>query len=345
MKKYVPIRSKKIPFSQLIHKKSLYITMCLLLLTFVVMVFSTGMGELTIHPVDVVKAMVGIGEAGDILIVQTFRLPRVLVGLLVGASLAVSGALLQGIIRNPLASPDIIGITGGASVAAVAFITFMSTVSVKWLPLAAIVGAFIVAITVYLLAWKKGVTPLRLVLIGVGIGAAMSALTTLMIVVSPIYLTSKAIIWMTGSIYGTTWSDVLLLLPWTLILIPSSIIFARSLNIQQLGEDVATSVGNAVERHRLLLLFLSVALAGSAVSVGGAIGFVGLLAPHIARKLVGSVYGALIPVSAFIGALIVLIADLIGRLVFSPLDLPVGIFTSAIGAPFFIYMLYRSRNQ
>jgi iron complex transport system permease protein len=312
---------------------------------FAVIVYSTGTGEMKIAPLHVLKTFFGVGDPSETLVIQTFRLPRILLALLVGMALAVSGAILQGIIRNPLASPDVIGITGGASVAAVAFITYVQGVSIHWLPVAAFVGSVVITFLLYALAWKNGLAPIRLVLIGVGVGAAMNALTTMMVVTSPIYLTAKATVWMTGSVYGASWSNVYTLLPWVLVLLPLTFLMARHVNVQQLGDDVATSVGGRVQWQRVVLLLLCVALAGSAVAVGGAIGFVGLLAPHIARQLVGPSFGGVLPVAALVGGLIVLGADLIGRTAFAPLDLPVGIFTAGIGAPFFIYLLYRNRNQ
>lgn len=344
MKKYIAYRSHRWPVSFLVDRRSLVATVLLAMLTFFVVVVSTGIGEMQIAPVDVLNSFFGAGEPTHAVIIKTFRLPRILVALLVGAALGVAGAIMQGIIRNPLASPDMIGVTGGASVAAVAFITYVPNASIHWLPVAAFVGAGVITLLIYWLSWKDGVTPLRLVLIGVGLGAGLSALTNLMIVVSPIYLTSKAVIWMTGSVYGSNWTNVFTLLPWLLILLPLAFIMARDVNVQQLGDDIAHSVGSRVEKHRFLLLLISVGLAGSGVAIGGAIGFVGLLAPHIARLLVGPAFGALLPVTACIGGLMVLVADLVARTAFSPLDLPVGIFTSAVGAPFFIYLLYKQRK-
>jgi iron complex transport system permease protein len=155
---------------------------------------------------------------------------------------------------------------------------------------------------------------------------------------------SEAYIWLTGTVYGSTWENVRTLAPWTLILIPVAFMFVRHVNIQQLGEDIATGMGSTVQRNRFYLLMISVGLAGSAVAVGGGIGFVGLIAPHMARKLVGAAFGSVLPVSALIGGIIVVLADLAARTVFIPLDVPVGILTSGIGAPFFIYLLYRNRN-
>lgn len=167
------------------------------------------------------------------LVVQSFRLPRIIVALMVGIALAVAGGILQGMIRNPLASPDILGITGGASVAVVSFLTLFSdtnnslTVSIKWLPLAAFVGAVVIALLVYFLAWKNGVSPIRIVLIGIGISALMQALTTLMMIMGPIYRASQANIWITGTVYGSSWNNVAILVPWTIIFIAIAFLWLK----------------------------------------------------------------------------------------------------------------------
>ncbi|WP_139491003.1 FecCD family ABC transporter permease [Brevibacillus dissolubilis] len=343
MKKQLVIRNES--FSFLLERKTLLTTTILAILTFAAFVVSIGTGEMYISPINVIKTLFGAGEKQYELVIETFRLPRILVALLIGAALSVSGSILQGIIRNPLASPDIVGITHGASVAAVGLLTLFPTVSVFWLPPVTLIGAGVVAAIIYLLAWKDGVTPIRLVLIGVGIKEVMAAITSLLVVTSPIYLTPKVQIWITGTVYGSNWENVSVLLPWVILMLILTMMYGRTVNVLQLGDDIAAGVGSPVSRHRLILLFFSVALAGAAIAIGGAISFVGLLGPHIARKLVGPSFGGLLPVSAMVGALIVMLSDLIGRTAFSPLDLPVGIFTSAIGAPFFIYLLFKNRNQ
>jgi len=351
MSKYIFFRVKKLGISYLFEKRTLFVIAVLLVLSALSMILSTGMGTMKISPVEVVKVIFGAGEEMHKLVVNTLRLPRIITSFMVGASLAIAGAILQGIIRNPLASPDVIGITGGAGVAAVAFFAAYIdpnnnslVISIHWLPLISFAGAFIVALLVYSLAWKGGVSPIRLVLIGIGISAAMKALTTIIIIFGPFYLATKATLWLTGSVYGSTWQNVSILLPWVVVLFLISLILARRLNVQELGDELAASVGSHVQRHRFLLLLISAALAGSAVAVAGGIGFVGLIAPHIGRKLVGSAFGGLLPVSALIGGLIVLLADLVARTAFSPLDIPAGIFTAAIGAPYFIFLLIKSRN-
>lgn len=346
MNKKITFRSKYQFFSFQLEIKAIIVISVLFTLTGAFFVLGIGIGSTIIHPVDTIKTLFGQGTSQNTMVIEALRLPRVIIALLVGAALGVSGAILQGVIRNPLASPDILGITSGAAFVAVIFITYLpDTLSIKWLPLAAIVGAFLISVVIYTLAWKKGVTPIRLVLIGIGISAVAGSLTTLMIVLSRDNAASQAYIWLTGSIYGSSWENVYAILPWIIIFIPLAIVFSRTLNVQELGDEIANSLGSRVQFYRFILVLISVCLAGSAVSIGGAIGFVGLIAPHIARKLVGPSFGGLIPASALIGSLIVILADTVARTVFLPLDIPAGVFTAGIGAPFFIYLLYRNRNM
>ncbi|MCZ8519660.1 MULTISPECIES: FecCD family ABC transporter permease [Paenibacillus] len=343
--RYMTLRGSA--YSFLISRRAVLVTLLLLAALLAAVVLSTGIGSVYIPPGEVIRSILGSGADASETIVRSLRLPRIVIGILIGAALAVSGAILQGVVRNPLASPDTIGATGGATLGAVAFFFFLTErASIVWLPVAAIIGAFAAMALVYSLAWKGGVTPLRLVLIGIGFSAAMSSLSHMMMLTGPVVVATKALTFMTGSIYGVSWEkDVLILLPYVAVLLPLVLLYSRHINIQELGEDVALSVGSSVQRQRLLLLLFSVALAGAAGAFGGAITFIGLMAPHMARKLVGPSFGALLPVSALLGALILLGADLVGRTLFTPLDIPAGVFTAAIGAPFFIYLLYRSRNQ
>ncbi|MFF2886272.1 FecCD family ABC transporter permease [Paenibacillus sp. NPDC057967] len=281
-------------------------------------------------------------EASDLIIIQ-FRLPRILAAILVGAALAVAGAVLQGVIRNPLASPDLLGVTGGASVAVVAFMTLVTGYSIHWVPVIAVAGAFLTALINYVLAWKKGISPFRLVLIGIGISTAMGALTMFLLISGPAYLAAQVLNWMTGSIYGTNWTYIEVLWPWVAVFIPLSFLFAKELNVQSLGEATAVGLGSRLQLSRMVLLFFSVALAGAAVGVAGMVSFIGLLAPHMARKLVGHSYKLIIPLSAVLGAIILLLADLAGRMLFLPLDIPAGVFTAGIGAPFFMYLLFKRK--
>lgn len=347
MNKYKIIRSARSGYSFLMDKKAVWISVILLVVCAAVMIISTGLGSRYVAPLSVVKALFGMADPMDQVIVEKLRMPRIVIAVLVGASLAVAGAVLQGIIRNPLASPDVAGITEGASFGAILFIfLFTDTVSIHWMPLASILGAFTVTALLYILAWKNGVSPLRLVLIGIGISAAVKSVSYMLIISGPLQLADRSLTFMTGSIYGASWDkDVITLLPWAAVLLPITWLQARKVNIQILGDDIAGSAGARVERDRLLLLMLSVSLAGSAVAIGGAISFIGLMAPHMARKLTGPSFGNMLPVSALFGAIILLVADLIARTAFLPRDVPAGVFTAAIGAPFFMFLLYRSRNR
>lgn len=322
-------------------------TIMFIALTFIVAalsLLSLSVGGVGVPLEEVLASLVGRNAEASNLIIMQFRLPRITAAILIGAALAAAGALLQGVIRNPLASPDLLGVTGGASVAVVAFMTFVTGYSIHWVPFIAIGGALVTATINYVLAWKKGVSPFRLVLIGIGISTAMGALTTFLLISGPTYLAAQVLNWMTGSIYGTNWAYIEVLWPWVAIFIPLSLLMAKELNVQSLGEDVARGLGNRLQLSRMILLFYSVALAGAAVGAAGTISFIGLMAPHIARRLVGNCYKLIIPVSAFIGAIILLLADLAGRMLFQPLDIPAGVFTAGIGAPFFMYLLFKRKR-
>ncbi|OBZ13469.1 iron chelate uptake ABC transporter family permease subunit [Bacillus sp. FJAT-26390] len=346
MNKWITIRGRR--HSYQLDRRTLMIILLLTVANLAAIVICVGLGSKTISPINVIRALFGAADSSDSMIIFSLRMPRVLIAVLVGSALAVSGALLQGIVRNPLTSPDIIGITGGASLGTVVFILYFSHVSIVFMPLSAVIGAFGTAFLIYIFAYRKGITPLRLVLIGIGMATALTAVTYMLILTAsftPTAVAVKAFTFMTGSIYGVSWErDVATLLPWIIVLFPIALLFARHLNVQELGDEVATSVGSSVQVKRTVLLIISVALAGAAVAIGGAINFIGLMAPHIARKLVGPSYGGVIPVSALIGSLILLLSDLVARVAFIPLDIPAGVFTAAIGAPFFIYLLYRHRN-
>ncbi|SFK76655.1 FecCD family ABC transporter permease [Brevibacillus centrosporus] len=346
MNKFAVVRSQKPLLSFQIHVRSFVIIGMLISLLAVAIVASIGLGSIRIPVSEVLKSLVGMGDSTFQLVVVNLRLPRILVSVMVGAALAVSGAILQALVRNPLASPDLIGTTNGATAAAVAFIAFSNgTYSIHWLPLVALIGGFFAASLTYVTAWKRGLSPFRFALIGVSISAAMGALSVYFMISGPLYLTSQALGWMSGTVYGTSWDHVLTLLPWVVGFLLVTIIQSRTLNVQELGDDIAKSVGVQVERKRLILIAVSVALAAAAVGIAGGIGFVGLMAPHMARKLVGSSYGALLPTSALLGGLFVLLADLAARTLFVPLDVPAGVFTAAVGAPFFMYLLYRSKRE
>ncbi|MBM7704158.1 FecCD family ABC transporter permease [Metabacillus iocasae] len=351
MRGYRSIRLGKDKISLLLDTNSLMKLMILVFLTLAIFIISAGLGDFQVHPFTVVSLLFGGGTELEQLVVYQFRLPRIIASMVVGMGLAVAGGILQGMLRNDLAAPDTIGVTAGAGMAVVAFLWLFSDenysliVSIKWLPVAAFVGASLVAAAVYFLSWKDGVTPVRLILIGIGISALMQAGTTMFMVLGPIYMASQANIWITGSVNSITWEDVNILVPVTLVLLVLAFLSSRIVNVQSLGEEVATGVGSSVQRQHFVLLMISTGLVGTAVAFAGGIGFVGLMAPHMARKLVGSSFGVLLPVSAFLGAILVMLADLVGRTLFLPSVVPAGVFTAALGAPYFIYLLMRAKNK
>ncbi|MCA9912369.1 MAG: iron ABC transporter permease, partial [Anaerolineae bacterium] len=278
------------------------------------------------------------------LVVYTFRLPRILTAFLVGAALATSGAIMQGITRNPLAEPGILGVSAGAGLAAVAIIVWFKEVPLALLPWVAFGGALLTALAIYTLSWKNGgSTPVRLILIGVAFAAVLGSLTTFMLVFGDINDVQQAYVWLAGSVYGRNWEHVQTLGLWLLVLLPIAVFSARQLNTLALGDEIARGLGTPVEVQRVLLLIISVALAAAAVAVSGTIGFVGLVAPHIPRRLVGPSHEGLIPITALFGGGLLVLADFIGRWVISPSELPIGIVTALIGAPYFMFLLFRYR--
>jgi iron complex transport system permease protein len=228
---------------------------------------------------------------------------------------------------------------------AVTLIVVVQSVSASLVPLAAFAGAATMALLIYLLAWRKGDSPIRMILIGIGLDAIAGAGITLIITFGDIYDVQRALFWLSGSVYARSWPDLNALLPWLIVFLPLALLLARHLNALNLGEEVARGLGSQVGWQRGLLLLTSVALAGATVAAAGTIGFVDLMAPHFARRLVGPLHEGLLPTAGLIGGLIVVAADLVGRTLFAPIELPCGLVTAAIGAPFFIYLLYRQRYK
>ncbi|WP_046176467.1 FecCD family ABC transporter permease [Domibacillus indicus] len=346
MANLLTVRAKSGRVSFQFYKKTWIVFLLLSVLSLIIFMLSLSSGSSFISPYAVIQQLLGYGSGEYNFVLNTLRLPRVLLAFMVGAALGVSGLILQGMIRNPLASPDIIGITSGASAGAILFMVYgMGAVSLVFLPAAAIGGAALSAVIIYGLSWKKGVTPIRLVLIGIGLSAVMKAFVMMMLVLSEAAVTTKAYLWLTGSLYGANWTDVYSMLPWVLVFIPITFLFTRTMNAAELGDDIALGLGVRVELQRLILLFVSVALAGSAVAFAGGIEFVGLIAPHVSRMMIERSFAGLVPISALTGGIMVMIADIVARTAFLPLDIPAGVFTAAVGAPFFIYLLYRNRNK
>jgi iron complex transport system permease protein len=313
--------------------------------TLIALTLNIARGEFEIPPLDVLATLVGAGEHATNFIVLDLRLPRALTAVLAGAALGIAGAIFQDIARNPLVSPDIIGISAGASLAAIALIVLGDVSGTISVPLAALAGSLVTGAVLYGLAWRGGVQGYRLVLVGIGVATLLQAGVSYVLTRGQIFEVALAFVWLVGSLNGRGWEHVWPLAGTLAVLLPLALMLGRQLEVLQLGDDVARALGVGVERARLALLAVAVALTGVAVSAAGPIAFVAFIAPHIARRISATVSpSGVLPVAAAIGALLMLTADLAGRLLFAPTEVPVGIVTAIIAAPYFLFLLRRANR-
>ncbi|WP_336744329.1 iron ABC transporter permease [Aureimonas altamirensis] len=278
------------------------------------------------------------------LIVLHLRMPRSLLAMLVGAALGVAGAIAQAVLRNPLAEPGILGINAGAALAATILIVALDSAPIHLLPWAGFLGATTMAVAIYLLAWHNGTTSLRIILIGIGLSALAGAVTTFLTAFGDMQDVQRAMIWLAGSVYDADWPTVKILALWLAAPTILAIVLSRELDLIRFGDHAARSLGQRFDITCAGMILLSTAMSGAAVAASGLIGFVGLIAPHIARRIAGPGHRAVIPVSALVGAVLVMAADLIGRTVFTPIQIPAGIVTALIGAPVFAILIWRRRD-
>ncbi|MEZ9233312.1 FecCD family ABC transporter permease [Vibrio amylolyticus] len=306
-------------------------------------VSSTGLfvGAASLSPSQVISHLIAFSS--DDFIVYQYRLPRMLLAISVGAGLGLSGILVQGVIRNPLASPDLMGISAGAGLAATTSLVLFPNAPVSILPLAAMLGGLFAAGLISLLAWWSKPTPAKLALIGIAVSAFLASGIDFLLVTNPIEI-NTAMVWLTGSLWGRNWDQVPLIWCSLLILLPVVFWLAWRLDVLGLGEESATTLGTKPKQIQIFALLASVLLASISVSVAGTISFVGLLAPHLARLLFGHNHKLLIPSAAILGAILVTCADALARGLQPPIELPAGVLTSVIGAPYFIFLLYRYRG-
>lgn len=322
------------------------IVLGILIITAFIISMNTGFTKLS--PLEVLRTLFGSGTPKQELILFEFRLPRIVIAVLIGAGLALSGCILQGVSRNALADPGILGINAGAGLMVMLFVSFFPTTTaapIFLLPILALVGASFAAFLIYILSYKKGegILPTRMLLTGIGIAAGISsAMIVLTLRLSPEKYQFVAT-WLAGSIWGSNWKFVWALLPFILVLVPLVLAKARVLNVLNLGDQTASGLGAPVERERMVLLAAAAVLAGACVSVSGGIGFVGLIGPHLARRLVGPKHQFLLPASALVGSLLVLVADTLGRVILQPSEIPAGILVAILGAPYFLYLLSRTK--
>ncbi len=284
-----------------------------------------------------------VSFSNDDFVIHQYRFPRTLLAIGVGAGLGLSGLLVQGVIRNPLASPDLMGISAGAGLAATASLVWFPNTSLSWLPLIAMAGGLFAAGFIAMLAWRSKPTPARLALIGIAVSAFLASGIDFLLVTHPIEI-NTAMVWLTGSLWGRNWQQVPFIWGALLLLIPLALWLAWRLDVMGLGEESATTLGANPTQIQVVALLAAVLLASISVSVAGTISFVGLLAPHLACLLFGHNHKLLIPGSALVGALLVTCADALARGLQPPIELPAGVLTSVIGAPYFIFLLYRYRG-
>lgn len=314
----------------------------LLALIVAVAAWTLLLGDFAVPAWDVFATTFGFGDGQYDFVVRTLRLPRALVAIGVGVALACSGTIFQSLVRNPLVAPDIIGVMTGASLVAVVTIVVLGEATL--VPAGALAGAIGAALLVYALTWRGGITGNRLVLVGIGINAVFSSLVTLVLVRFPVDQIAPAVLWTTGSLYGSGWRDVRWLGAGLLVLLPAALLLLPRLRALQLGDDAADALGVRTEPSRAGLLLVGASLAAVAVAVAGPLAFVALVVPHAARLLFGPLTAGVFVATGLLGALLVLLSDLVAQHLFSPLSLPVGVVTAAIGAPYFLFLLYRSNR-
>ncbi|MFF2155237.1 FecCD family ABC transporter permease [Paenibacillus chitinolyticus] len=329
----------------LIRKQRLLVAGVIILIALTVLA-GMGLGYSSLSYDRLLPTLLGQGSFKENFVLFSIRLPRIIITLLAGMGLALSGAVLQGITRNDLADPGIIGINSGAGVAIAVFFLFVPIDPgsfVYLLPVVAFTGALITACLIYLLSYsrKTGLQPVRLVLIGVGFSLALSGVMIVIISSAERVKVDFIAKWLAGSIWGADWPFIGAILPWLILLIPFVLYKANRLNLLGMSESVAIGVGVAVEKERAALLLAAIALAASVVSVTGGISFIGLMAPHIAKSLVGPRNQMFIPLAILLGGWMLLVADTIGRNIIEPDGIAAGIMVALIGAPYFIYLLLK----
>lgn len=319
-------------------KKPALTLIVLLALVAIVLLLSVRYGSETLSFADLRRAL-RPGDSHYFALVE-YRLPRILLALLVGAALALSGVLVQGVVRNPLASPEILGVNHAAGLMSIGALMLFPALPVIWLPLLAFIGAVLAFALLRLAAGNS--SPLRLALLGVALTALYASVTDYLMLSHPLEI-NQALMWLTGSLWGRGWTFVWVALPWLLLLLPLGMLLCRQLDLLVLGEEQAATLGVNVRRVQRLTLLLTLALAAGSVAVCGPLSFIGLLAPHLTRRLVGGRHHWLIPGAMLVGALLLLLADLLARTLHPPLELPAGILTACIGAPYFFWLLMRTR--
>ena len=270
-----------------------------------------------------------------------YRLPRAVLAILLGGALAISGVLVQSVVRNPLASPDILGINNAAGLVAVSVLMFLPNLAFYWMPIFAFFGGVLSFVILWVVCGFN-FRPIKMAIIGVALSALWAAISHYLMLTNPVEI-NTAMLWLTGSLWGRSWSYLNVVLPWLVVLLPLPFIFCRDLDTLGLGENKASTLGVTVNKVQISVLVLAVALSTTAVAICGPIAFLGLVAPHLARRLVGGRHRTLLPAALIIGALLLQLSDILARVIDPPTELPAGILTAIIGAPYFFYLLMRTK--
>lgn len=332
------------------RKRVLLIIACFLLLVLAVLV-GLMVGSYSMTPEDVVNTLFGNGDKMQNFTIFKIRLPRICLAVVVASALGVSGGVLQGITRNPLAEPGMIGINSGAALFVVllisakttAYYSSISSYTIAFMPVAAMLGSLMAVALIYAFAYKKGVTPVRFILTGVGINAGITAIISFYQLSMSKGDYNQVLTWTNGSLWGSSWNYIAITTPLVVLLILILLIKSRTLDVMGLGDELATGLGVSVQREMILFLILSAILAGIATAVAGNIAFLGLIGPQIAKRAFGSSHRLMLLMAACISSVILIFADTIARNLFSPLEIPVGIVVSILGVPYFLYLMLKEK--
>lgn len=324
------------------HARTLVVGGLIWLATGVFLLLQLGVGEYQMTPAEVLGTLTGHGAPNEEFIIYTLRLPRVLTAVLVGIALGMSGAVFQSMTRNPLGSPDIIGFTQGAALAALAQIVIFHG-DQPAIALSALGGGLTVSVLVYVLAYRKGVQGYRLILVGIGISALLVSLTSYLLLLAKITDAQVAFVWLTGSLNARGWEHVVPLAIALAVLVPATLTMSRPMRLLEMGDDTAHALGVRVERSRGWLLVLGTALSAVAVAAAGPVGFIALAAPQVAKRVTGSATVGLLPAAAT-GALLLVISDLVAQRALAPTALPVGVATVSVGGLYLAWVLFRENR-
>lgn len=322
------------------ENKHLYIVCSLFVLMFIALL-SVRMGSVEYSYSRIFNVLLSPEMTSDKNVIFNIRLPRIAIAALVGANLAVAGALLQAVMQNPLADPGLTGVSAGSSLAAIIVMLLFPQYSYL-VPVVAFIGGAFACALVYVLAWKNGIKPIRIILAGVAVNAILGGGTSLLSILYSDRI-QGVLLWVNGSISGKTWEDVRILAIYSAIGLTMAMFCIRKANILQLGDDMSSNLGVDTNKYRVMISLVAVFLAAISTALVGIIGFVGLIVPHIARLVIGSDYKYMLPFSVIVGSGLLLLGDTFARTIARPVELPVGVIMAVVGGPFFLYLLRRGK--